>query len=60
MRANLFFELKAANRVSRKKKFLSHVALLEKLRDAESADEAEAVVRHDLRDGKEALFEANA
>ncbi len=56
VRANLFFELKVTDRVSRKKKFLSHVALLEKLRDAKTPDEAEAVVRHDLRDGKEALF----
>ncbi len=56
VRANLFFELKTTDRVSRKKKFLSHVELLKKLRDAKSADEAEAVVRHDLRDGKESLF----
>ena len=56
VRANLFFELQATERLNRNAPFLSHVRLLERLRDAKTPDEAEEIARGDMRNGKDILL----
>jgi len=55
MRADLFYKLKTTVGGDRGRR-RSHLRLLKALRDADTAEAAEAVTRHDLRNGKAALF----
>lgn len=57
VRASLFYEIKVLGTATNGPAS-SHVRLLERLRDASAPDEAEAIIRDDLRTGKDALFAA--
>ena len=56
VRASVFYEIKELGGGAAVAPFRSHVALLERLRDAMTPDEAEAIARDDLNNGKEAIL----
>ena len=58
VRANLFYEIRALGPNVQRGPAGSHVALLERLRDAKSPDEAEAIARAETGRGKAAIFES--
>ena len=57
VRANLFYEIKALGTGVPRGPASSHVALLERLRDAATPEEAEAIARADLNKGKSAILD---
>lgn len=56
VRASVFYEIKVLGGGAAVAPFRSHFALLERLRDAATPDEAEAAARDDLNNGKDAIL----